>query len=87
LTVSTSGGRRILATTTSTQDSSTPGSATARAIRYLVEAFSFDALDWLLHELTQLNVKINKISFPSENNEAIFSALDSVLKLAVTIHH
>jgi hypothetical protein len=68
-----------------TRDSSTTGSATATAIRDLVEASPFDASDWLLHELTQFNVKINRISFPNESKEVIFSALDSVLELAVTI--
>jgi hypothetical protein len=50
-----------------------------------VEASPFDASDWLMHELTQFYVKINRTSFPTESREIIFSALDDVLKLAVTI--
>jgi hypothetical protein len=38
-----------------------------------------------MHELTQFNVKINLTSFPAESREIIFSALDDVFKLALTI--
>jgi hypothetical protein len=31
-------------------------------------------------------VKINRTAFPKESRELIFSALDTLLKLAVTIH-
>jgi hypothetical protein len=50
-----------------------------------VEASSFDASDWLMHELIQFNVKINRTSFPMESRETIFSALDDILKLEITI--
>jgi hypothetical protein len=66
-----------------TKSSSTHGSAKARAILDL--ASLFDASVWLMHELTQFNVKINMTSFPAESIEIIFTALDDVLKLAVTI--
>jgi hypothetical protein len=48
-------------------------------------ASPFDASGWLLHELTQFDVKVNTISFPAESREIIFFALDDVLKLAVSI--
>jgi hypothetical protein len=51
----------------------------------LIEESPFDASDWLLHELTQFNVKVNRRSFPSESREAIFNALDDVFKLAITL--
>ena len=38
-----------------------------------------------MHELTQFNVKINMTSFPAESREIIFTDLDDILKLAVTI--
>jgi len=38
-----------------------------------------------MHELTQFNVKINRTSFLTENRENIFTALDDILKLAVSI--
>ncbi len=50
-----------------------------------MEASPFDTSDWLTHELTQFNVKINRTSFPSESREIIFTALDDILKLAVSI--
>jgi len=50
-----------------------------------VENSPFDASDWLMHELTRFNVKINRTSFPTESREIIFSALDDILKLAVSI--
>ena len=73
-----------LAMTTTCQDSTTPGSATARAICEIIHASPFNASDWPPHELTQYNVKINKTTFPKEIRELIFAALDSVPKLAVT---
>ena len=84
-TLTASSGRRSLATTTTLEGSSTPGSATARAIKAIVEASLFDASVWLLHELTQFNVKINRTSFPKESREVIFNAVDTVLKLAVSM--
>jgi hypothetical protein len=36
----------------------------------------FDSGDWLLHELTQHNVKVNKTMFPMESREVVFAALD-----------
>jgi len=84
-TLTASCGRRNLATTAATEDSTTLGSATARAIRDLVEASPFNASDWLLHELTQFNVKVNMTSFPNESREVIFTTLDTILKLAMTL--
>ena len=84
-TLGASSARRSFVATDATENSSTPGSATARAIRDLVEASPFDASDWLMHELTQFNVKINRTSFPIESSEIIFTALDDVFKLAVSI--
>ena len=67
------------------QDSLTPKSATARAIYDLVETSPFDALHRLMHELAQFNVKISISSFPAESKDIIFSVLDDMFKLAVTI--
>jgi hypothetical protein len=51
----------------------------------LIEASPFAPEDWLLHELTHHNVKVNRTSFPKESKEIIFAALDAVLDLAVSI--
>jgi len=83
--LSASSARRSQATSTAALNSSTPRNATARAIQNLIEASPFDASDWLLNELTQFNVKINRTSFPAESRETIFTALDDILKLAVSI--
>jgi hypothetical protein len=74
-----------MAAATATEDSTALDIATARAIRDLVEASPFNASDWLLHELTQFNVKVNRTSFPSESREVIFTTLDTILKLAMTL--
>ena len=50
-----------------------------------MEASPFDPDDWLLHELTHHNVKINRTTFPREGREAVFNALDTILDLATTI--
>ena len=56
-TLSVRGGRRSLATEASRSDSTTPGNATARAIRELMDASAFDPDAWLLHKVTHFNVR------------------------------
>jgi hypothetical protein len=50
-----------------------------------MEASPFDHDDWLLHELTYFNGKINKTTFPKESRETGFSFLDAILELVVSI--
>jgi hypothetical protein len=50
-----------------------------------MEESPFAPEDWMLHELTHHNVKVNKTSFPKESREVVFAALDAVLDLAVSI--
>jgi len=78
------GGRRSLAAAAGRADSSTPGSATARAIRDLVCDSPFEyPPNWLLNERTMFNWQINKKTFPRESREKVFHALESDLELAV----
>jgi hypothetical protein len=49
----------------------------------MMESSPFDPDDWLLHELTQQHVKIDRTSFPGDSREAVFAALDTILELAV----
>ena len=66
-------------------DSTTPGRTTARAIRDLMDVSPFDLNVWLLHKLTHFNVKIIGSNFPRESMEIVFSALDTILELTISI--
>jgi hypothetical protein len=74
-----------LASAAATTESSAPGSATARDIIDLIEASPYDASNWLLHELTMFNVKVDRTIFPNESRDMIFNTLDDIPKLAITI--
>jgi hypothetical protein len=50
-----------------------------------MEASPFDPDDWLLHELTNFNVKSSRTTFPREGREAVFSALNAILELTTSI--
>ncbi len=50
-----------------------------------MEASPFGDDDWLLHELTNFNVKINRTAFPREGREDVFTSLDAILELAISL--
>jgi hypothetical protein len=66
-------------------NSLTPRSATARAIKELIEASPFIPKDWLINELTMFNVKVNKKTFPREIGDLVHIALDTILGIATAL--
>ena len=52
-----------------------------------MDASPFDDDGWLLHELTNFNVNINRTTFPKEGREVVFVVLDAILDLAMSLPH
>ena len=66
-------------------DSTTPCNATAKALSVIVEASALSPKDLLNNEISMLNVKINRKTFPRENGELVRTTFDNILGLATSL--
>ena len=83
--LSAGGGRRSHATAAARAESTTPCSATAKALLTIIEASEHSPEDWLNNEILMFNVKINRKTFPRENGELVRTTFDNILGLATSL--
>jgi hypothetical protein len=67
--------------------STIPGSATAHALRGIMECSPGGQDRWLLHEISSFNVPVKRRSFSKEASEALREALDITLSFALSLHN